>query len=55
MTKELCDKLIKTCDYLIIPVGVIGGIWGFDITVYCAAGFGAIASVLSFVKLFLKD
>ena len=55
MTKSVCDKLIATCDYLIIPVSGVAAIWGFDISVYVAAGFGAVASILSFVKLFLKD
>ena len=55
MTKSFCDKLIKTCDYLIIPVAGVASIWDVDISVYCAAGFGALASVLSFVKLFCKD
>lgn len=55
MKKSVMDKLIATCDYLILPVSGIGSIWGIDISVYCAAGFGALASILSFVKLFLKD
>ena len=55
LTKDTIDKLIATCDYLIIPVAGVAAIWGYDISVYCAAGFGALASVLSFVKLFVKD
>ena len=55
MTKDTFDKLIVTCDYLILPVAGVAAIWGFDISVYCSAGFGALASVLSFVKLFVKD
>lgn len=51
---QIMDNLIKTCDYLIIPVATVGSIWGVDISIYCAAGFGALASVLSFVKLFVK-
>lgn len=55
MTKDTCDKLIKTCDYLIAPVAAVAAIWNVDISVYVAAGFGAIASILSFVKLFCKE
>ena len=53
--KEIIDKAIATCDYLIVPVAGLCMIWGVDVSVYCAAGFGAIASILSFVKLFVKD
>ena len=53
--KEIIDKIIKTCEYLIVPVGVIGGIWGFDVTVYASAIIGILVSVLTFVKLFIKD
>lgn len=52
--QEIFDKLIKTCNYLIAPVAGVAAIWGYDISVYCAAGFGALASILSFVKLFVK-
>lgn len=52
---EILDKLIQTCDYLVLPVSGVAAIWGADISVYCAAGFGALASVLSFVKLFVKE
>lgn len=55
MTKDTFDKLIATCDYLILPAIGVGMIWGIDISVYCSAGLGALASVLSFVKLFIKD
>lgn len=56
MTKhEIMDKIISTCDYLILPVAGVASIWGADIAVYCTAGFGALISVLSFVKLFIKD
>lgn len=55
MTKtEIIDKAIKTVNYLTAPVAAVGAIWGADISVYCAAGFGALASVLEFVKLFVK-
>lgn len=55
MTKSTMQKIIDTCDYLVIPVAGVAAIWGYDIMIYSAAGFGALASVLSFVKLFLKD
>jgi hypothetical protein len=54
MTKELCDKIIKTCEYLVVPVAGVAAIWGVDISVYSAAGFGALASIMAFVKLFVK-
>lgn len=53
--KEIIDKIIKTCEYLIIPIGVICGIWGFDITVYASAFLGIVVSILTFIKLFIKD
>jgi hypothetical protein len=52
---EIIDKVIKTVNYLTAPVAAVAAIWGADISVYCAAGFGALASVLEFVKLFVKD
>ena len=51
---EILDKCIKTCNYLVAPVAGVAAIWGADIAVYSAAGFGAQASVLTFVKLFVK-
>lgn len=59
--KDVCDKIIATCEYLMAPVAVItagvAAIWGYsiDITAYSVAFFGMISSVFSFVKLFLKD
>ena len=54
MSKETMDKVIETVNYLAVPTAAIGGIWGFDISVYVVAGCGAVASILEFVKLFLK-
>lgn len=54
VTQTTMDKIIATCIYLDAPVAGVAAIWGYDISVYCAAGFGALASVLSFVKLFVK-
>lgn len=54
-TSEILDKCIETVNYLAVPVATVAGIWGYDISIYVAAGCGAIASVLSFVKLFVKD
>ncbi len=55
MTKtEIIDKVIETVNYLAVPIATVCGIWGLDVSVYVAAGCGAIASVLSFVKLFYK-
>lgn len=55
MSKKTIDKLIDTCNYLVVPVAGVAAIWGYDISVYCAAGFGALASVLTFVKLFVNE
>ena len=55
MTKtEILDKCIETVNYLAVPVATVAAIWGYDISIYVAAGCGALASVLSFVKLFCK-
>lgn len=54
MTKDIMNKIIETVNYLTIPVAAIGGIWGVDISVYATAACGAVASVLEFVKLFIK-
>lgn len=53
--KDVCDKVIKTCEYLVAPVAGVAAIWGLDISVYSAAFFGMVASIFAFVKLFLKD
>ena len=52
---EIIDKVIKTVNYLTAPVAAVAAIWGADISVYCAAAGGAIASVLEFFKLFVKE
>ena len=52
--KEIIDKIIETVNYLVVPVAAVAAIWGVDVSVYCAAAGGAIASVLEFVKLFVK-
>lgn len=54
MSKETINKLIKTCEYLVIPVAGVAAIWGYDWTLYSAAFFGMIISILSFVELFVK-
>lgn len=53
--KEIIDRLIKTCEYLIIPVAGVAAIWDYDIAVYSTAFFGMLISILSFVELFVKD
>lgn len=53
--KDVCDKIIKTCEYCVVPVAGVAAIWGLDISVYSAAFFGMVASIFAFVKLFLKD
>lgn len=53
--KEIIDRLIKTCEYLIIPVAGVVAIWDYDISVYSTAFFGMLISILSFVKLFIKE
>lgn len=52
---EIIDKVIQTCEYLVVPVAGVAAIWGFDWTLYSAAFFGMIISILTFVKLFVKD
>jgi hypothetical protein len=54
-TKEIIERSIKTCEYLIVPVAGVAGIWGYDIAVYSAAFFGMLISILSFVELFIKE
>ena len=54
MSKKTIDKLIKTCEYLVIPVAGVAAIWGYDWTLYSAAFFGMNISILSFVELFVK-
>ncbi len=50
----MIDKLIATVEYLTLPVTGVASIWGIDAGVYVSAGAGALVSVLSFVKLFVK-
>ena len=52
---EIINKVIETCDYLILPVCGVASIWGYDISVYVAAAGGMLVSILTFVKLFVKD
>ena len=53
--KEILDKSIKTVEYLIAPLTAVLAIWDLDCGVYVAAGAGVIVSILTFVKLFVKD
>jgi hypothetical protein len=53
--KEIIERSIKTCEYLIIPVAGVAAIWGYDIAVYSTAFFGMLISILSFVELFIKE
>lgn len=53
--KETIEKIIKTVEYLIVPVAGVAAIWGFDISVYVAAVAGAIIGVLKCVEVFVKE
>lgn len=53
--KETIEKVIKTVEYLIVPVGGVAAIWGFDISVYVAAVAAAIIGVLKCVEVFIKE
>ena len=54
MSKKTIDKLIETCEYLVIPVAGVAAIWGYDWTLYSAAFFGMVISILRFVELCIK-
>ena len=53
--KETIEKIIKTVEYLIIPVSGVAAIWGFDVSVYVAAVAAAIIGVLKCVEVFIKE
>ena len=53
--KEIIERLIKICEYLVIPVAAVTAIWSYDIAVYSAAFFGMFISIISFVELFIKE
>jgi hypothetical protein len=53
--KDIIDKTIKTVEYAIAPLTAILAIWNIDAGIYIAAGAGVIVSILTFVKLFVKD
>lgn len=55
ITKDTLDKIIKTCEYLVIPISTVAAIWGFDISTYVAAGMAVIISICTFAKLFIKE
>lgn len=52
---NVIDKIIKTVEYLIAPVTGVLAIWDIDAGAYVAAGAAMIVSILTFVKLFVKD
>ena len=55
MTKETCEKLIKTVEVAIAPAVITtGAIWGFDIGIYVAAISAVIVAGLRCVEVFLK-
>lgn len=54
MKKKTCEKFIETANFLVAPLAGVGAIWDLDIGVYVAAGAAIVASILEFVKLFLK-
>lgn len=53
--KDIIDKTIKTVEYAIAPLTAILAIWDIDAGIYIAAGAGVIVSILTFVKLFVKE
>ena len=59
--KETCTKLISTFEYLMAPLAAmlagISAIWGIsiDLSLYTTAFLGMLASIFTFIKLFLKD
>lgn len=53
--KETIEKIIKTVEYLIVPVAGVAAIWGFDISVYVSAVAAAIIGVLKCVEVFVKE
>lgn len=52
---EIIDRIIKSAEFLIAPITGLLMIWDIDAGVYVAAAAGVIVSVLTFVKLFIKD
>lgn len=55
MTKDTCEKLIKTVEVAIAPAVISGAaIWGFDIGVYVAAVTAVIVAVLRCIEVFLN-
>lgn len=55
MKASICQKIIDTINYMVVPVAGAAAIWGLDITIYTAAAASALSSMFTFVKLFLKD
>ena len=56
MTKDTCEKIIKTVEVAIAPAVIAtAAIWGFDIGVYVAAISAAIVAIMRCVKMFCKD
>ena len=55
MTKDTCEKIIKTVEMAIAPAVVTTGtIWGFDVAVYVAAITSVIVAALRCIEVFLK-
>ena len=52
--KDTIEKIIKTVEYLIVPVSGVAAIWGFDISVYVAAVAAFIIAGLKCAKVFIK-
>lgn len=55
LNKDTMEKIIKTINYIPVPVAALGLIWGFDVSLYVTAFCGILVSICEFVKLFLKD
>lgn len=53
--KDTMDKIIKTINYIPVPVLALGTIWGFDISVYVTAFCAILSSICEFAKLFIKE
>jgi spore maturation protein SpmA len=55
ISRELIEKIKKTVEIIIVPLGAILLIWlGTDYTAYIIATAGVIESILSYIELFLK-
>lgn len=51
---ELIKKIKESIEIIAAPAIALGMVWGFDVSVYVAAGAGALATLLEYAMIIIQ-